>query len=316
VKALRFDRFGSLGALAVADTPRPVPGPDEVCVRVEAAALNPSDVKNVLGRFAYTTLPRTPGRDFAGVVVDGPAELIGREVWGSGRELGFTRDGSHAEYLTLPAAAAAAKPANLSFAEAACAGTPYLTALEALDRTGVREGTRLVVIGQGAVGRAALALGAGYGAAVVAAVRRDDHAATLRGDGVATALLGPGFADSIHDHFGDCADVVFDTTGAWLPDAVRALAPAGRVAVIAAPSDGHVHVPVLDLYRRGGSIIGVNSLLHDTVATARSLGILRAAFETGVIGKPDAIVHRDLADAVAAYHDLDAGARDKFALIP
>lgn len=289
MKALRFDRFGSLDALALVDAPQPTPGPGEVCVRVAAAALHPSDVENVLGRAdatADTTLPRIPGRDFAGVVVDGPAELVGREVWGSGRELGCAADGSHAEYLTLPVAAATAKPATLSFAEAACAGVPYLTALEALDRTGVREGTRLVVIGQGPVGRAALALGAAYGADVVA------------------------------DQLGGAPEVIFDTTGAWLPDAVRAVADAGRVAVIAAPDGGHEQVPVLELARRGGSIIGVNALRHGAVAGARSLGVLRAAFETGVIGKPDAVAHRTLTDGVAAYRDLAAGAPDTVVLVP
>ncbi|SFP51020.1 hypothetical protein SAMN05216229_10351 [Geopseudomonas sagittaria] len=42
-----------------------------------------SPVKNVLGRFAYTTLPPAPGRDFAGIVVCAPQELLGQAVWGS-----------------------------------------------------------------------------------------------------------------------------------------------------------------------------------------------------------------------------------------
>src|ERR1700757_28580 len=102
MKALRFEATGSLDNLRLVHVPPPRPQPEEVVVEVRAAGLNPSDCKNVLGFFPYTTLPRTPGRDFAGVIVDGPSELIGEEVWGSGREFGFTRDGSHAERIVVP----------------------------------------------------------------------------------------------------------------------------------------------------------------------------------------------------------------------
>ncbi len=97
MNALRFDALGSLDALKLTTMKRPKPEPGRVLVRVHAAGLNPSDVKNVKGLFtAYTTLPRVPGRDFAGIVEDGPSEMIGRRVWGSGADLGFGHDGSHA----------------------------------------------------------------------------------------------------------------------------------------------------------------------------------------------------------------------------
>ncbi|WP_434738109.1 alcohol dehydrogenase catalytic domain-containing protein, partial [Mycobacterium tuberculosis] len=57
-------------------------------VEMRAASINPSDVKNVAGRMSQTTLPRTPGRDYSGVVMDGPEQWIGREVWGSGGDTG------------------------------------------------------------------------------------------------------------------------------------------------------------------------------------------------------------------------------------
>src|SRR5579859_3414623 len=91
MQALRFHEFGGFEKLKVESVPDPKPKPEEIVVRVRAASLNPSDAKNVLGRMEGTTLPRTPGRDFAGVVVDGPAEMIRAEVWGTGGDLGFTR---------------------------------------------------------------------------------------------------------------------------------------------------------------------------------------------------------------------------------
>src|SRR5208282_4624051 len=128
MRALRFARTGSLENLGVETMDRPVPRAGEVLVRVQAAAINPSDVKNVLGKMELTTVPRTPGRDFAGVVEQGPPEWIGRPVFGTGGDLGFRRDGSHAEYLAVPASVAAPMPLGMAFAEAAMLGLPYITA--------------------------------------------------------------------------------------------------------------------------------------------------------------------------------------------
>jgi len=116
MRALRFAKTGSLEFLSVANVPVPVPAGSDLLVKVEAAAVNPSDPKNVLGRMHETTLPRTPGRDFAGVVVKGPANWIGRGVFGSGGDLGFGRDGSHAEFLVVPQEAAVTMPRGLNFA--------------------------------------------------------------------------------------------------------------------------------------------------------------------------------------------------------
>src|SRR5205807_5961350 len=56
---------------------------NEILVEVKAAAVNPSDVKAATGLMPYAVFPRTPGRDYAGVVIDGPTGMIGREVFGS-----------------------------------------------------------------------------------------------------------------------------------------------------------------------------------------------------------------------------------------
>jgi NADPH:quinone reductase-like Zn-dependent oxidoreductase len=111
MKALQFARFGAPDVLEIVDRPTPEPGDGEAVVRVEAAAVQPSDVKNVAGAMEGTVLPRTPGRDFAGVVVSGPDELRGRAVWGTGGELGFSRDGTHAEYVRFPVAGLRPRPA-------------------------------------------------------------------------------------------------------------------------------------------------------------------------------------------------------------
>ena len=120
MRALRFNQFGEPAVLHVADLPDPVGTAQEAVIRVEAASVNPSDVKNVAGGMDWTVLPRTPGRDFAGVVVSGPPEWHGAAVWGTGGDVGFTRDGSHAELMSVPVQALVRKPERLSFARAWC----------------------------------------------------------------------------------------------------------------------------------------------------------------------------------------------------
>src|ERR1035441_6634477 len=146
--AARMIEFGKPEALRVVEIEDPRPTPDEVLIAVRAAGVNPSDIGNLAGRFSRTKLPRTPGRDYAGVVVEGPPELLGREVWGTGGELGFTRDGSHAQYVVVPGGAVREKPASLSFEQAAGIGVPFVTAwLAVVQAAQVTAGETFLVTG-------------------------------------------------------------------------------------------------------------------------------------------------------------------------
>jgi NADPH:quinone reductase-like Zn-dependent oxidoreductase len=319
MKALQFTATGSIDHLSLVDLPPPTPATDEILVRVKAAGLNPSDVKNVLGRFPYTTLPRVPGRDFAGVVEQGPADMIGQEVWGTGKGPGFLRDGSHAEFFTLPATGVALKPKSLSFAQAAAIGVPFTTAYDAVERTGIKQGTSFLVIGaNGAVGTAALALAKIRGARVLAAVRRPEHAAALEAKGYQTIVLdsAQSLGAQVAEVFPGGAEVVFDTTGFWLPASVSALANFGRIAIIAAPVDGMVNFPALALYRKGGVLVGVNSLLYDTTQCAAMLKDFGHYFDEGVLPAPEGVREVALIDGIAEYKAVEGGNSDKTVLIP
>lgn len=318
MKALQFDKTGDLSSLRFVDVPTPVPGADEVLVEIKAAGLNPSDVKNVLGRFPYTTLPRIPGRDFAGVVVQGPQALIGQEVWGTGRDLGFFADGSHAQFVKLPATGVAAKPAHLSFAQAASLGVPYTTAWDALERSLVTGETRLLVIGGGAVATAALALAKVRGAQILAAARRPEQVKELQAQGYSTIQLDKpeDLGAQVNAVYSGGADVIFDTTGFWLPASVAALAPFGRIAIIAAPVDGHVQLPALALYRKGGSVVGINSLLYSVQACAAMLEQFGRFFDEDRLPLPQGLVEVPLAEGLQRYAEVNQGGGDKIILIP
>src|SRR5665213_1598099 len=127
MNALRFDHYGLPSVLSLQELAIPALNAGEVLVEVHAAAINPSDVKNVAGAF-NASLPRVPGRDYAGVVVAGDENWMGKAVWGSSAGLGIVRDGTHAEYLVVHSDWLSAKPAHLTMPQAAAVGVPYLAA--------------------------------------------------------------------------------------------------------------------------------------------------------------------------------------------
>lgn len=319
MQALQFSATGTLDSLQLRDVPTPVPEAGEVLIEVRATGINPSDLKNVLGSFPYTTTPRIPGRDFSGVVVSGSPALLGKAVWGgTGKGFGFYRDGCHAQYVLVPADAVALMPASLSFSQAATCGVPFITAWDALERSQVQADTRFLIIGAGAVASAAQALGKARGANVAVGVRRAEVVQDLQARGINAFELQQAehLPAQAREHFQQQApEVVFDTTGYWLSAAVDSVDMFGRVVIIAAPADGVVNMSSLNLYRRGGSIIGVNSLLYSLQDCARMLEKIGAAFEAGV-PVPGGFIELPLSEAVAAYHKLSQGGSEKIVLLP
>lgn len=136
MRALRFDQFGEPGVLRVEELPNPAARNNDAVISVKAASVNPADVKNVAGTMEGTLLPRVPGRDFAGTVVEGSPEWIGVDAWGTGGDVGFTRDGTHAELLAVPEAALVRKPGPLSFAEASVIGVNFVVGWVVYDAVG------------------------------------------------------------------------------------------------------------------------------------------------------------------------------------
>src|ERR1700741_5023802 len=128
MRALQFSEFGSVSNLRLIELPDPTADSATAIVKVAAGAISPSDVKNVEGKMEHTTLPRVPGRDYAGTVIRGPADWIGAEVWGTGGEIGDSSGGSHAALIAVPVASLRRKPRTLSLQQAASVGLTYLAA--------------------------------------------------------------------------------------------------------------------------------------------------------------------------------------------
>lgn len=283
MRALEFRQFGDPSQLHVEDRPDPHAADSTAVVRIVAASINPSDVKNVAGRMSQTTLPRIPGRDYSGVVVDGPAEWIGVAVWGSGGEVGFTRDGTHAQYIEVPAASLARKPDALSHEEAASVGVTFLTAwLGVVEYARLAKGESLAVIGAGGgVGGAGIQIAKYLGARAIAIGKGPLP------EGSPAKELADMRIESEDKIEAASADVVLDTVGGPLIEtALKIAAHRGRVIEITSGKDRRVSFDIVNFYHKELQLFGVDSLKRDLTASAEILRCLGPGFETGVFRAP------------------------------
>jgi NADPH2:quinone reductase len=322
MKALQIDRHGPHAGLQARDVPARPLQPGEVRVEVHAAAVNPSDVASAEGRFAYASLPRILGRDFAGRVVEGPAEWLNAEVWGTGGDLGITRDGTHAEQIILPVTGVSRRPANLSVEQAAAAGVPFTTAWSALVDTGhLRAGEWVIVSGAaGAVGSAAIELAAAQGAHVIALVKDDAEGQRVdrtRVAAVATSERGNLVEVVRTATGGKGAELALNGVGAVIfQSLLEALADGGRMVNYSAAGGREVTLDLFNLYRRRLIVTGVNTGLLDAAAGARILTGLAPLFASGKLALRQALELCPLSQAASAYARVAAGSPAKLVLVP
>lgn len=241
MKAIVQDRYGSPDVLEFRDADRPSPGAGEVLVRVHAAGVDPGVGHLTTGRPYLLRLlgfglrrPKQPvrGLDFAGTVEeagDGVTRVRpGEEVFG-------VCEGAFAEYAVAKQDLVAAKPARLSFEQAATVLVSGGTALQALRDTGrVRPGQRVLVIGAaGGVGTFAVQLAKAFGANVtgVCSTAKTDLVRTLGADHV---------VDYTREDFAARQyDLIVDTAGLRSLSALRrALTPRGTLVIVGGENGG------------------------------------------------------------------------------
>jgi NADPH:quinone reductase len=310
MRALRFDRFGDPHVLGLATLPDPTAGHGDAVIAVKAASVNPSDLANVAGHIPGTILPRVPGRDFSGVVTDGPEDWIGAEVWGTGgADIGLTRDGSHAELLAIPAAALTRKPERLSFEEASAVGVNFITAwLGAVDAAQLAAGENIAVFGvSGGVGGAVAQIARALGADVIGVDRTRPADGTPAASIIEEFIAFTGSPQDVASQVKRCtagkgADVVYDAVGGvTTPAALASLAPRGRLVVISAVGTHTVEIDLTALYHNETRILGCNSASLNLVECSARLNLLRPYFESGRF-RPLPIADRySLDDGMDAY---------------
>jgi len=244
MQAARIQDFGSHAHVATQTIALPPPGAGEAVVRIEAAGVNPLDVKMIAGYMQQdfpAALPYTPGTDFSGVVTalgaDGHGVKVGDRVVGR-REPGS--GGAFAEYTLAQAGTLVVLPKEMSYEQAAALPTAFGTAWQALFDAGkLRAGQRVLVhAGAGGVGSFAIQLAKRCGA-WVAATASADNLGLLRELGADEAI------DYRADDFTRLSgvDLVLDTVGGeTLARSWQVLAEGGTLATLVdfaiAPQDG------------------------------------------------------------------------------
>ena len=322
MRALKFYQTGSLDNLHLEEVTVPIPSAAEVLVEVKAAAINPSDIKNVQGKMHETIVPRIPGRDFAGVIVKGPDERLGQSVFGSGGNLGFGRDGSHAQYLAVPVAAVLPLPMNLSFEQAAGMGVAYITAWAALvNAAQIQAGETALILGTtGAVGSAAARIAHKLGARVIGTARK---AADIPAAGVLPvddwidleAVDLPTGLRALTNGRG--ADVVFDVVGGTMfEQCLAALAWRGRQVAISSSPEPRVSFNLVNFYHNESRLLGVDSLKLSFEETAEILRRLTPGIEAGTF-PPPAVETFPLEEGPRLYREIaESRIKTKPILVP
>jgi NADPH:quinone reductase len=320
MRAIRFEAFGDPSVLEVVEVAAPTADERTALVRVVAASINPSDVKNVEGAMKQTTLPRIPGRDFAGVVEAGPAGWVGAEVWGTGGDTGFTRDGTHAELIAVPVASLRRKPDNLSFDQAASVGVNYMAAWCGIEAAGLKAGETVLLIGAGGgVGSAAAQIARRLGARVIGADRHAPRPDAPINAVAEKLIIG---ADDLPAEVraatsGKGADVVFDLVGGVMfRNAVNSLALRGRLIEIAATGQREVSFDLPNFYHNESRLFGVDTLKRDLTASAEVLDALTPGFVAGDYRAAPIAETCGLGEAQEAYRKVASGAAGRIVLRP
>ncbi len=260
-------------------------GADDLLIDVRYAGVNPSDVVATMGRMPQAVFPRTPGRDWSGVVLEGPADLVGQEVFGTGGDLGITRDGTHGARLVVPWAAVVAKPPTISLAEAGALGVPFLTAALSYHRSGTPRPGEVVLITavNGKVGQAAAQIAAMHGARVFGAVRR---AEPFAGPDFVPVRMIDSSADDVAatvraETGGHGADIVVNTVGSPYFAAANAAMAHGARQVLMSTRERPVPFDIFTFYRGEHSFFGIDTLALDASQSAAMLRALLPGFADG-----------------------------------
>jgi NADPH:quinone reductase-like Zn-dependent oxidoreductase len=276
---MRAVQITGLNELVIAEVSPPKAGVGEVLVSLKAAALNHRDVWIKLGQYAGLKYPCTPGSDGAGVVTEigsGVDETwIGREVminpsfdWGSNERaqgpqfsiLGLPRAGALAEQIAVPVVQLAAKPAKLSWHEAASIPLAGLTAWRALvSRAQLQPSERVLITGiGGGVALFALQFAVAGGAEVwVTSSSKDKigRAMRLGATGGANYIENDWSAKLAREAGG--FDVIIDSAGgAGFESLIDLAKPGGRIVFFGATRGNPPILPMRKVFWRQISLLG------------------------------------------------------------
>ena len=314
--------FTAVNEITFTTAPEPQPAAGEAVVAIRAAALNHRDVWIKTGQYAGLKWPCQPGSDGAGVVMavgDGvDAAWIGREVvinpsfdWGSDEQtqgpnftiLGLPRAGTLAEKISVPVAQLSAKPAHLSWEEAAALPLAGLTAYRALfARARLRAGERVLVTGIGS--------GVAWFALQFAVLCGADVWVTSSSAEKIAKAIALGAKGGFHYTRADWAveatkiagmfDVIVDSAGgAGFGDLIDLAAPGGRIVFFGGTRGNGPALPLRKIFWRQLSLLGTTmgspadwSAMLEFVALHRVRPVVSEVFPLARAGEAFALMER------------------------
>jgi NADPH:quinone reductase-like Zn-dependent oxidoreductase len=312
MKAVRFDRYGSVDVLDIVEVPVPVPGPGQVLVRVKAAGINPGEAKireGLLHERWPATFPSGQGSDLTGIV-----ESLGPDVTvaATGDEVIAWVDtrSSQAEYAVVEAASLARKPPSVPWEVAGALPVAGFTAWAAVRAVDLNSGDTVVVSGAaGGVGSVAVQLARRTGARVWGLASESNHE-WLEAHGVLPVsykaspggmawtekvqLVNPGHAvDAFIDTYGgEYVEIALNELGV-APERVDTIVRFDAVATYGIKAEGNA-----------------------AGASAATLAELAALIAAGDLEIPIAATY-PLAEVRKAYEHLETGhIRGKIVLVP
>ena len=309
VTAARIDADDPLSGLEVGERPEPEAPEGWVTVTVKAAALNHHDVWSLRGvGLPADRLPMVLGCDAAGIDQDGNEVIVhaviadpdaggGDETLDPRRSLLSERyAGTFAERVVVPRRNLVPKPAALSFEQAACLPTAYLTAYRMLfEKSGAEPGSTVLVQGaSGGVATALIMIGRAAGYRMWATSRSEDKLERARELGADQAFVSGA-------RLPERVDVVMETVGqATWAHSVRSLKPGGRIVISGATSGDAPPAELTRIFFTQLSVVG------STMGTRDQL-VRLASFldQTGVRPVIDSVL--PLAQAREAFAAMIAG---------
>jgi NADPH:quinone reductase-like Zn-dependent oxidoreductase len=240
MKALQIVKYGDLkDSLTMGEIAKPSVKSNQILVAVKAASLNPIDFKLAEGKLKEMmplNLPSTIGFDVSGVVTEIGADVtdfeIGDEVY---TRVPQEQMGTVTDYVAVRSDVAAKKPVSISFEEAAGLPLTGLTAIQALEKVGIKEGDRILIhAGSGGVGSFAIQYAKAKGAIVytTTSTKNVDWVKALGADRVID------YKTEDYKEVANNLDIVFDTLGGdYTLDAFEIIKEGGKVTSIVGPPD-------------------------------------------------------------------------------
>lgn len=267
MKAVVLRDHGGPEVLVLAESPEPVPAPEEILVRVRATALNRADLLQRMGMYPnpFPANDEIPGLEFAGEVVSCGARVT---MWSPGdRVMGIVSGGAYAERLVIHERQAMAVPAGMSWTDAAAIPEVFITAWDALVVQGGLTSGRWAMVHAGAsgVGTAAIQICRAVGARIIVTCSAGKVQACrdLGADVVVDYANQDFVAEALSATGGHGVDVVLDVIGGdYVEKNVASLAVKGRIIQVGVMAGKPLPFNV-------GLLLGKRATITGTVLRAR-----------------------------------------------